>query len=584
MRSPFRPKIELSGFWRFKLDPRGEGEREGWHRGFESSDVVYVPSSWNEQNPLWDGYDGVAWYSTSFYVRKELEGKLVWLVFKGAGYHAKVWLNGELLGEHEGSFTQFRLDATRAVRFGDFNLLVVRIDNRVALDRLPPGLSFNRTAFDFLQYGGIHRPVYLEFTERSYVDSLVVETDHKGALKAEARVANGGGLRVKFRLLDGRRAELLSEEVGCDGGVARVDRRVSGVKPWSPEEPNLYTLRVELLGERGLLDMVEERVGFRSFKVVKGRIYLNGKPIYLKGFGRHEDFPVTGKHIPGAALVRDFYLMKKLGANSFRTSHYPYSDEHLDLADEMGFLVILESTVCLSGFTGLFSDQAKAREWFKDPRILEKAKAVLREMIEQHRNRPSVVMYSVANEPPTDWEEAAEFVKQLAEYVRSLDPTRPVTFASHRHSRDRALGFVDVISLNVYFGWYSEWGSIEEGVRRMLEELKRVHEMHPDKPVLLAEFGADAVAGVHWDPPVMWSEEYQAELLKSYIEGVRGLEWVVGVHVWNFADFRTPQSPGRTVLNRKGVFTRDRQPKLAAHLIKDVFSRLPSWAQSLGRG
>jgi beta-glucuronidase len=227
-----------------------------------------------------------------------------------------VWLNGELLGEHEGSFTQFRLDATPAVRFGDFNLLVVRIDDRVALDRLPPGLSLNRTAFDFLQYGGIHRPVYLELAERSYVDSLVVETDHEGALKAEARVANGGGLGVRFRLLDGRGGELLSEEVGCDGGSTCLDRRVGGVKPWSLEEPNLYTLRVELLGERGLLDMVEERVGFRSFKVEKGRIYLNGKPVYLKGFGRHEDFPITGKHVPGAALVRDFFLLKKLGASA----------------------------------------------------------------------------------------------------------------------------------------------------------------------------------------------------------------------------------------------------------------------------
>ena len=583
MKSPYRPKVDLSGFWKFKLDPRDEGEKEGWFKGFSSNDVAYVPSSWNEQNPLWDGYEGVAWYSTRFYVPESLEGKLAWLIFKGAGYYTKVWLNGVLLGEHEGSFTQFKLDATSAVRFGEYNLLVVRVDNRVALDRLPPGLSINRTAFDFLQYGGIHRPAYLEFTERSYIEALLVETDHKGLLKAEARIANGSGLKVRFKLLEREGAELLLDEVSCNGVLARLNRRVSGVKPWSPEEPNLYTLRVELLGERGPLDIVEERVGFRSFKVDKGRVYLNEKPVFFKGFGRHEDFPVTGKYVPGAALVRDFYLMKKLGANSFRTSHYPYSDEHLDLADEMGFMVILESTVCLSGFTGLFGDQAKAREWFKDPRIMEKAKAVLKEMIEQHRNRPSVVMYSVANEPPTDWEEAAEFVKQLAEYAKSLDPTRPVTFASHRHSKDRALGFVDMISLNVYFGWYSEWGSIEEGVRRMLEELKRVHEMYPDKPVLLAEFGADAVAGIHWDPPVMWSEEYQAELLRSYIEGVRGLKWVAGVHVWNFADFRTPQSPGRTVLNRKGVFTRDRQPKFAAHVIKNLFSSLPSWARSSER-
>jgi len=570
----YRPRLDLSGFWSFRLDPSDEGESLGWPEGFESRDIVYVPSSWNEQNPDWDGYCGVAWYARSFYLDRLFEGKRVWLIFKGAGYYTKVWLNGAYLGEHEGSFTQFRLEATHAARFGGLNRLVVKVDNRPSLERIPPALSVNRTAFDFFPFGGIHRPVYLELTEREYIRRLRVRTDHRGWLSAEAEV-EGEAVEVLFQLLDAEGSELLAERVRCVGGVARLERVVEGVRPWSPEEPNLYTLRVSLLKEDRVVDVVEERVGFRSVSVEGGRLLLNGRPVYLKGFGRHEDFPVTGKHVPGAVLVRDFYLMKKLGANSFRTTHYPYSEEHLDLADEMGFLVILESTVCLSGFPGLFPDQSSAREWFRRRDIIERAKAVIREMIEEHGNRPSVIMYSVANEPPTYWSEAAEFVRELVEYAKSLDPTRPVTFASLAHSRDLALPYVDVISLNIYYGWYTEWGDIEAGVRRALEEVERVHEAHPGKPILITEFGADAVAGVHWDPPLMWTEEYQAEFLRRYIEELGKLDYVQGLHVWNFADFRTPQNPGRTVLNRKGVFTRDRQPKLSSRVVQVLFEGLP---------
>jgi len=570
----YRPKLDLSGFWRFKLDPSDEGEGLGWYRRFDATSVIYVPSSWNEQNPEWDSYCGVAWYARSFYVDEMLRGRLAWLVFKGAGYHAKVWLNGAYLGEHEGSYTQFRLNASSAVKFGDLNLLVVKIDNRPALDRLPPALSANRTAFDFYLYGGIHRPVYVEFTEREYVESVRVRTDHRGWLSVNVKVSSGEA-EVLIQLFDEKRDLLLSEKVGCREGIATLDRRVEGVKPWSPDEPNLYTLRVSLLKGGKPVDTVEERIGFRSVRVEGGRVYLNDRPVYLKGFGRHEDYPGTGKHVPGAVLVRDFYLMKKLGANSFRTTHYPYSEEHLDLADEMGFLVILESTICLSGFPGLLPNQEEARKWFKDPRILEKAKAAIREMVEEHGNRPSVIMYSVANEPPTYWEEAAWFVGDLIEYAKQLDPSRPVTFASLAHSRDKALGYAGVISLNLYYGWYTEWGDIEAGVKRALEEVEKVHHMHPDKPIIVTEFGADAVAGVHCDPPAMWSEEYQAEFLKRYVEELGKLDYVQGLHIWNFADFRTPQNPGRTVLNRKGVYTRDRQPKLSAKVVQQLFRNLP---------
>jgi len=122
-----RPRVELSGFWRFKLDPGDVGESSGWFRGFDG-DLIYVPASWNEQNPDWDGYGGVAWYQYDFHIPREFSGLTAWLVFEGAGYLTRVWFNGLSIGGHEGSFTQFRL-RVNGVRFGDWNRVVVKVDN-----------------------------------------------------------------------------------------------------------------------------------------------------------------------------------------------------------------------------------------------------------------------------------------------------------------------------------------------------------------------------------------------------------------------------------------------------------------------
>jgi len=192
-------------------------------------------------------------------------------------------------------------------------------------------------------------------------------------------------------------------------------------------------------------------------------------------------------------------------------------------------------------------------------------------MIRQHKNRPSVIMYSVMNEPPSDMYEVAEFIKKEVKFLKTLDSSRPVTFASHRSVRDLALEYVDIISLNYYHGWYTEWGDIDSGVRTVAMELEEIHKKFPEKPIIITEFGADAIYGLHSDPPQMWSEEYQSEMIRKYIEALRKNNYIVGFHIWNFADFRTPQNPGRTILNRKGIFTRDRQPKSAAKVVEELF-------------
>uniref|UniRef100_A0A7J2U3C9 Beta-glucuronidase n=1 Tax=Ignisphaera aggregans TaxID=334771 RepID=A0A7J2U3C9_9CREN len=576
MKSWFRPRVSLDGFWKFRVDKELLGDREEWFRGFTSSDLIYVPSSWNEQNPEWDQFTGVAWYQKDVYIGTNLRDKMAWIVFKGAGYRTKVWVNGSFVGEHEGSFTQFRFRVNEVV-YGGFNKVVVRIDNTPSIDALPPARELNATAYDFFHYGGIHRPVYLEFTDTCHVDDMTIYTDAEGLLKASISIICDRDVDLRIRLMDRELNRVIHEEIvkSVKPGLFTYEKRFAGVKPWSPEEPNLYNFAVELHVDGMVKDIVHERIGFRSVEVKNGKIYLNGKPVYLKGFGRHEDFPVTGKYLPGSVLVRDFYLMKKIGANSFRTSHYPYSDEHLDLADEFGFMVILEPPTCYSGVERILSRDEIAK-LFSSEEYVAKARKFIEEMVKQHKNRPSVIMYSVTNEPPSDVPEVAEFIRRLSKFFKELDPSRPVTFASHRSVRDLALGYVDVISLNYYRGWYSEWGDINRGAESMLKEVEEIHQKFPEKPIIITEFGADAILGLHSDPPQMWSEEYQAEFIRSYIEALIKRSYVVGLHIWNFADFRTPQNPGRTILNRKGIYSRDRQPKLATLIVSKLFKNIPT--------
>jgi beta-glucuronidase len=290
------------------------------------------------------------------------------------------------------------------------------------------------------------------------------------------------------------------------------------------------------------------------------QLLLNGKPILLKGFGRHEDFPVTGRGIVPAVIVRDFDIMRWTGANSFRTTHYPYSEEMMDLADRLGFMVIDEIPA-----VGLF---------FSEPGLQRRqdlCSAYLRDLVQRDRNHPCVIAWSIANEPHSRRPAAGPFLRGIAKLAKSLDASRPVTIVSHVGVEEEAFDSCDLLCLNRYFGWYTEGGRIEEGCRKLSAELDALHEKFR-KPVILTEFGTDAVSGWHAEPPEMFSEEYQAQFLERYIEVLRSKTWVVGQHVWNLCDFKTGQSIQRIGgMNLKGVFTRDRRPKMAAHVLRRLW-------------
>jgi beta-glucuronidase len=318
-------------------------------------------------------------------------------------------------------------------------------------------------------------------------------------------------------------------------------------------------------------------IGIRTVTVRGDQILLNGQPVQLRGFGKHEDFPISGRDLNVPLVIRDGELLKWVGANSYRTSHYPYSEEAMLLADRLGFLVIDEIPAVSLSFTD--SDDLIAKR-------LAQCEQQIQELITRDRNHPSVIMWSVANEPmagalltgqsaPAAASAGTRFFTRMYERARTLDPTRPVTLVGVQGGPPEWLGIFDVVSINRYYGWYLLGGRLDQAAAALGRELDDLNQRF-HKPIVLTEFGTDTVAGTHSQPDEMWSEEYQVEFLRHYLDVAATKPFVAGLHVWNFADFKTGQGIIRMGgLNMKGVFTRDRRPKMAAHFLRSRWGSLP---------
>ena len=569
----FRQLIELSGFWDFLLDPADRGIAAGWPQGLDGGEPLAVPASWNDQRTDLRDFLGPAWYATDFELPQGWDRERLLLRFDSVNYLASVWLNGTHLGIHEGGHLPFAFDVAGAVRSGR-NRLVLRVDGRLAPDRVPPGNvpadprdaflnnpSYPAASFDFFPFCGIHRQVRLCRLPAQAIEGIRVDSTlgtAEAVVTVQVRCDNQPGTVARMHLRG--HGESVSVDADISSGAAVGVLRVARPALWSCDSPSLYSLEVQLLRAGEPFDSYTLPVGIRTVEVHGDQLLLNGRPVVLKGFGRHEDFPITGRGLVPAVIVRDYDIMRWTGANSFRTTHYPYSEEMMDLADRLGFLVIDETPA-----VGLFfSDEG-----------LERRKALcagyLRDLVERDRKHPTVIAWSVANEPHSRRPAAAPFFRELVELARSLDHTRPITVVSHVGLEEEAFAFCDLLCLNRYYGWYTEAGRIDEGCARLGEELDALHRKF-GKPLILTEFGADTVSGVHAEPPEMFSEEYQVRFLERYIEVLRSRPWVVGHHVWNLCDFKTGQSIQRVGgMNLKGVFTRDRRPKMAAHALRRLW-------------
>ena len=328
---------------------------------------------------------------------------------------------------------------------------------------------------------------------------------------------------------------------------------------WQIGEPYLYTLTV-----RTATDCYREKFGIRKISYDDKSLYVNDNPVYLKGFGMHEDFPIIGKGNNSAVNVRDFELLKWINANCFRTSHYPYAEEIMDLADEYGLLVVDEvPAVGCNNWPDYTYGENRL-----DEITLALHKNSLRLMLERDKNHPCLAMVSVANEAATYEDASREYFSEVIGYVRSLTDLPVTTAELTRACEGNKIGdLVDFIGLNRYFGWYDEIGNIKAAEPLLKRDLEAYYKQFK-KPIIMFEFGTDTIEGIHSAPALAFSEEYQRDYITECCRVFDELPFVVGEHVWNFADFRTKEGTIRMRGNRKGVFTKDREPKAAAFMLK----------------
>lgn len=566
-----RMVFDLNGVWDFCL-MNGEAKGEIM--------PMPVPSSYND---IYTGRDfadhvGNLYYRRTFTVSSRMLEKRLFLRFGSVTHKAEVWLNGTCLGKHSGGFLPFSFEITEAARAGE-NELEVIVNNIVDETTLPagrmvhqkfPGLPeeiHNLPNFDFYNYSGIMRPVCLYTAPGSYIEDISIYGKMDGSFYWDVK-ANGEGT-VSVRLLDAAGNEVATGE-GFKG-TGRIDQ----VQLWEPGHPVLYSLEVTLTGSDGEKDTYTEVFGFREVSIRDCRIHLNGKPVYLKGFGKHEDSPVHGRGFDMAYNVKDIGLLKWIGANSFRTSHYPYCEEMLQLCDREGILVIDEAPAVglNAGFTATGLLGGNPNGTWKLFKTAEHHRQVLRDMVQRDKNHPCVIIWSVANEPASQEDGAKEYFEPLLNLVRELDEQkRPATLVTYEGSNPvscKVAEICDLLIINRYRGWYDTEGNLRGAAALLKGELEGFHKRCPDKPIMLGEYGADTIAGFHDINARIFSEEYQVDFLRAYGEVFDSLPYITGEHVWNFADFATAENIKRVGGNKKGVFTRDRSPKMAAHFLKE---------------
>ncbi|MCR5794356.1 MAG: beta-glucuronidase [Solobacterium sp.] len=575
----------LDGLWNMQFDPRSEGIREGWQNGLPEPFSMPVPASFADiftEKEKRD-YCGDFWYETTFYLAED-DARDVLLRFGSVTHRAEVFVNGISAGSHEGGFTPFVLNITDLVRFGRRNRISVRVNNELNETSIPcgttkvrsDGTKLARPYFDFFNYSGIQRSVHL----MRIPEEAILDYDTKITLNGKDacisyNVLTSGGHTVTAEILDAR-GSLVSDCEGTSGELTVRDARL-----WEVRDAYLYTIVFRIVDENGNeADKYPAQLGIRTVEVKGGKILLNGRPVYLKGYGKHEDFEVIGRQFSWAVAKRDFELMKWTNANCFRTSHYPYAEEWYRMADEEGFLIIDE--VPAVGMMRSLMNFADAGVGGKDTRFFtadtvkqlqENHRSQLEEMIVRDKNHPSVIAFSIFNEPETTYPEAREYFTPLFEYARSLDvQERPLTGALLVNStpgKDTCAELCDFISLNRYYGWYilggPELGDAEAAFRREMDDWKKIC---ADRPIVFTEFGADTYAGEHKLPGVMWAQEYQNECYEMNFRVMDSYDFVQGELVWNFADFQTTEGIMRVNGNKKGIFTRNRQPKDAAFLLK----------------
>lgn len=581
----YRSTTSLNGIWKYKFV---EDDYVPVKKAVNTQPMA-VPASINDivTDKKTAEYVGKVLFETEFSLPREKD-KVYRLRIGSASHKCAIYLNGEKIGEGINGYFPIDLPLEN---LKDENRLSVIIDNRLDFHTFPMGMLKAGNSFreatasgnffirgeegkypkykqvinhDFYNFTGIHRDVIVYGINKRAFRDITVKTavggDYKKiSVKTEFFEHDLIDDDVKFTVY-GSGKKVAGKTVGTNDLIrGEVCFEIEDPELWSTESPFLYKLTAE-----SSVDKYSLFFGIRKVSFDEKGLYLNDKPVYLKGFGMHEDFFISGKGVNTAVNVRNFELLKWINANSFRTSHYPYAEEVYDLADMYGILIIDElPAVGVNHWPDYTFGEGRA-----DEKTLALHKELLSLLWERDKNHPSVVMISVANEAATCEDKARDYFKEVVSHARTLTDL-PITAPEETKFSEgnKCADLFDFISLNRYYGWYDETGDTGAVEPLYEADLGRYYDKFR-KPIIVTEFGADTIEGLHSLCSTAFSEEYQCDYLAECCRVFDQMPYVVGEHVWNFADFKTKEGVLRVRGNRKGVFTKEREPKAAAFFLK----------------
>ncbi len=602
-QAQIREKQSLMQGWKFSRENDVRFATTGYNDS--SWETVSLPHTWNALDVLDDRpgyYRDTCWYRKTFEVSSSWKDKQVYIRFGAANQDARVYLNGQLAGEHHGGYTAFTINLTPMLVTGQPNVLAVELSNAHNPDVPPVG-------GDLCHFGGIYREVELIATGPLHIEMMnhgsqgvfyrPVITKKTPGRSARYRVECSGAL-----VNDGpsrNRTWLHLELTGDDGQVlARTSKRYpvgSGEKidffvdlpcrqnpeRWSPANPVLYTMTATLANRQKtrITDRVTTSIGFRTLELDPEKGFLlNGKPVYIRGVGKHQDYDSLGYAVPDTLLRQDIRWIDAMGANLVR-SHYPLSPGTYDEADRQGIMAWVKIPVMDKiNHTSAFYDHTRT---------------MATEMVLQHYNHPSVILWGYACEPfghmdwympkPLDPEEEQEnlektytFSMMMQDHLRTLDPHRYIANDFHtdptpEYYRESGLtGINDLNGWNIYQGWY------HRSLDYIGDALVTFRNYNPEKPFIIAEYGAGSDPRINTDRPTIFdfSNQYQNEFHLHYLQEVDRYPWITGQCLWTLADFQVESRRDAVPhINSKGLLTADRRPKDSYYIYQSHWSDTP---------
>ncbi len=551
-----RKAVSLNGKWHYAVDQYDTCIRQKWFLertvdengftlpcdySFDEWPEMELPSCWNTRNEQYLLYEGSMIFTRRFEWHPGA-GETVYLRIGAANYLMRVFINCEYVGMHRGGSTPAFFVINEYLK--ETNRILIQVDNT----RRPEQVPTENT--DWFNYGGIYRDIEIISVPAVHIKDFRIALIPNGTfdmIKVEALLSEPVdttaevsvavlGIRREFEIKDGK-------------GACVFNCRP---KLWSPEDPVLYDAELTCMNDR-----VTDRVGFREIAVKGREILLNGKPVFLRGISCHEDSVENGKALTTKERTENIRIAKELGCNFMRLAHYPHHEETAKLADELGILLWEEIPVYWAIRFG--------RE-----KTYQDAENQLNELVMRDYNRASVIIWSVGNEN-ADTDERLLFMKRLADRAHEIDSTRLVSAAclvdaAENRIADRLSASLDVIGINEYCGWYTPDFS-------KLPEL--MENSDPEKPVIITEFGADAMAGHHGSTDDKGTEECQKYVYERQIEVLRDIEYVKGMTPWILYDFRCPRRSSfiQKYYNRKGLLSEDKTyRKPAFFLLQDFYT------------